>query len=419
MLDDPNEKLVLSRRALLVLGTLASASEVVSRTRIVGLSWFRRGQDFAGQTEKRSACIFWNARARQLVMEYRQDPVYASRTYALLSLAQAIAGQAASDSDVVRKNGDFASEIVNASVSAASISFLASSFPREIDEDENIQRVISGLQALRLNSENIKSVIALGVDNASLVIDHRATDGADREIEVNPPRGRKFWYSLENRPPVRPYWGSVKTLCIGSIQNYLPAPPPEIYSPEFKAALKDVRQKSSNATPDQQAMIQHWADSIGTPTPTGHWNLLACDYLSNSEKNETERANVLALLNIAMFDAGVVCWATKYKYWLARPSQVDKTIVVRLKVPNFPSYISGHSTFSSAAAAVLSHFFNSESKALKTMANQASDSRVLCGIHYKFDCQVGLQVGHKIGEDTVKRLTSSQSLLELLEHQSG
>jgi PAP2 superfamily protein len=415
MLDDPNEKLVMSRRALLVLGTLASASDVLSRTRIAGLSWSGRGQDFAGQTEKRSACIFWNTRARRLVMEYRQDPVYASRTYALLSLAQAIVGQAAFDSDVVRRNGDFASEIVNAGVSAASIRFLSSSFPREVDEDENIERVTTGLKAAGLNSENIKSVIALGVDSGSLVIDRRATDGADQEVKVNPPKGRAFWYSMENRPPVRPYWGSVKTLCINSTADYFPGPPPDIDSPEFKAALEEVRQISSNAIPAQEAMIEHWADSIGTSTPTGHWNLLACDYLSNSEMNETERTNILALLNIAMFDAGVACWSTKYKYWLARPSQVDKKIVVRLKVPNFPSYTSGHSTFSSAAAAVLSHFFNGESKALETMANQASESRVVCGIHYKFDCQAGLQVGHQIGQYTVKRLTSSQSLLELLE----
>lgn len=416
---DTNNKSVISRRKLLVLGTLASASEVLSRTRIATLSKFSRAEDSASQTEDNSACIYWNARARQLVSSYGQDPVYASRTYALLSLAQSFAAHTASNSDVVAKNRNLTPEILAAGVSTASIHFLSSSFLGETDNEENIQRVISRLKSSGLNSKDIKSVIELGIDSASLVINRRAADGADQEVEVSPPKGAAFWVSMEDRPPVRPYWGNVKTLCVGPIQKYAPGPPPNIYSSEFKAALAGVRQKSSKVTPAQEAMIQLWADGSGSSTPSGHWNLIACNYLSKSEKSENDRANILALLNIAMFDAGVACWSTKFKYWLARPSQLDAKILVRVKIPNFPSYFSGHSTFSGAASAVLAHFFNKETNAFKTMANQASESRVLCGIHFKFDCETGLRVGRQIGEYTVNTLTSSQSLLELLEHRSG
>ena len=415
MLDDANDKSVISRRTLLVLGTFASASEVLSRTRIARLWPSGEGADSGSQTDNNSACIYWNVRARQLVLDHQQDPVYASRTYALLSLAQGIAAHVASTSDIFIKNGKFASEIVNASVSSASIHFLSSSFPRAIDHDESIQKVICGLKSSGLNWENIKGVIEFGADSSRQVIRSRSADGADQEVAVSAPTGPGCWFPMEDLPPVRPYWGNVKTLCIDAILKYVPGPPPQIDRPEFKTALAEVRRISGQVTPHQEELIKYWADGIGTPTPSGHWNLIACNYLSKSKKSESQRAKILALLNIAMFDAGVVCWATKYKYWFARPSQIDPTISVRLKIPNFPSYFSGHSAFSAAASAVLGHFFKSESKAFKTMAKQASESRVHCGIHYKFDCEAGQRAGNQIGEYTVTSLNSSQSLVHLLQ----
>lgn len=382
---------------------------------MASLSSLRESGDLAGQTETKSACIYWNARARQLVSRYGQDPVYASRTYALLSLAQGISAHIASQSDVVKKNEKFLPAIVNSGVSAASIHFLSSAFPGAVNHDESIQGVISDLKSSDLSSDKIEAVIKIGIDTASLVINRRAADGADQEVEVIPPEGPGCWISMEGRRPIRPYWGKVKTLCAGAIQQYVPGPPPNIQSSEFKAALREVRQISTKVTPAQEAIIQFWADGVGSATPTGHWNLIACNYLGKSEKSEAECATILALLNIAMFDAGVACWSTKYKYWLARPSQLDAKIPVRLRIPNFPSYFSGHSAFSSAASVVLTRFFGNESKALKTMAIQASESRVLCGIHYKFDCEAGLRVGREIGEHSVKTLASSQSLVQLLE----
>jgi hypothetical protein len=415
MLDDTKDKLLINRRAMLVLGSLASASEVFSRTGVARLSESFARYDFAGGLkENKSACIYWNARARQLVSEHRLDPVYASRTYALLSLAQAIAAQSAVNSSVVSNNRNFERAIINAGVSAASIRFLSLSFPTAVDHNTSIQQVATDLRSSGLNGKNIEKIIEPAVEIASRVVDRRAGDGSDSQIEINAPKGRACWYSMDGLPAVRPNWGSVKTLCVDAIDRFVPGPPPDIDSAEFKAALIDVKRRSSRVTRDQKAMIDYWADGVGTATPSGHWNLIGCNYLSDTQKNETERANILAVLNIAMFEAGIACWGTKFKYWFARPSQVDPTIVVSLKVPNFPSYFSGHSAFSGAASTVLSHFSN-KPNTFKAMANAASQSRVLCGIHYKFDCDTGLRVGREIGEHTVKTLASSQSLAELLE----
>jgi membrane-associated phospholipid phosphatase len=72
-------------------------------------------------------------------------------------------------------------------------------------------------------------------------------------------------------------------------------------------------------------------------------------------------------------------------------------------VPNFPSYISGHSTFSGAAAEVLSHIIPGRASSYRAMAQEASMSRMYGGIHYRSDCQTGLEVGKKIAAYAVAK----------------
>jgi membrane-associated phospholipid phosphatase len=74
-----------------------------------------------------------------------------------------------------------------------------------------------------------------------------------------------------------------------------------------------------------------------------------------------------------------------------------------LGTPNFPAYTSGHSTFSSAAAEVLSYFFTSEATQFRKWAEEAAMSRVYGGIHYRFDAITGLSQGKKVGTYSVNR----------------
>ena len=102
-------------------------------------------------------------------------------------------------------------------------------------------------------------------------------------------------------------------------------------------------------------------------------------------------------MNCALADAGVACWDAKYHYNLMRPSQADTAISLAVPLPNFPSYPSGHATFSGAAASVLGYFFPQESDSLQRMAEAAAQSRVDGGIHYDFDGSEGLELGRRIG----------------------
>jgi hypothetical protein len=99
-----------------------------------------------------------------------------------------------------------------------------------------------------------------------------------------------------------------------------------------------------------------------------------------------------------MMDAAVACWDAKYFYFNPRPSQIDPRIKTTTGLPNFPSYTSGHSTFSGAAATILGHIIPSKATDYTNMAREASLSRMYAAIHYRSDCEKGLEAGNKIGE---------------------
>lgn len=220
-------------------------------------------------------------------------------------------------------------------------------------------------------------------------------------------RGEIPWMSMElpKRPPMLPLFGKVKAFLFDSATavSLRPGPPPSTGSAQFKAETEEVYRISSNATREQLRIVHFWADGIATPTPPGHWNAIAAADFIGRRFSEVRWARNLALLNMSMMDAAIICWDTKYYYFNPRPSQVDPRIKTLTGLPNFPSYISGHSTFSGAAAAILGHIIPERAAAYSAMANEASDSRILGGLHYRSDCEVGLQVGGRIGGYAVER----------------
>jgi membrane-associated phospholipid phosphatase len=178
--------------------------------------------------------------------------------------------------------------------------------------------------------------------------------------------------------------------------QFRPPPPPAFGSPEFAAAVAEVRRFADTRTPGQLRFALFWADGAGTVTPPGHWNVIAADLIERYRLDERRAAHALALLNMAQMDAGIACWDAKYVYWLIRPSQVDPGIRLAVPLPNFPSYVSGHAAFSGAAAEVLAALFPAERRRLRAMAEEAAMSRLYGGIHYRFDSDRGLELGRKI-----------------------
>jgi membrane-associated phospholipid phosphatase len=292
-------------------------------------------------------------------------------------------------------------------------------FPTEISYIQ--QMVTEEEEAAILSGANVRSDVAagdaLGRQVASVFIARGKVDNVSKAVGT-PAQWAQFvttaladgqtpWYSLETpaRNPMLPFFGNVKPFLFDSatVIALRPGPPPAATSDEMKAQIAQEKAYITNASRDQMSIVQFWADGAGTYTPPGHWNAIAEEDFITQNYSEVRWARNMALLNMSLMDAAIVCWNTKYYYFNPRPTQLDPSIKTLTGIPNFPSYISGHATFSAAAATILGHIVPARAAAYTAMAQQASDSRMYSGIHFSIDCSTGLQVGQAVGAHAVSR----------------
>lgn len=220
-------------------------------------------------------------------------------------------------------------------------------------------------------------------------------------------RGEIPWISQEvpKRPPMLPLFGKVTPFLFdaNTTATLRPGPPPLTGSEQMKKETAEIKDLVDHPTRERIRIVQFWADGVATSTPPGHWNAIAIQDFLSKNFSEVRWARNLALLNMSQMDAAIVCWDTKFTYFNPRPSQLDPSIKTLTGLPNFPSYISGHSTFSGAAAEILGYIVPERANAYQAMAQEASVSRMYGGIHYRSDCEVGLVTGKKVGAYAVAR----------------
>jgi membrane-associated phospholipid phosphatase len=306
-------------------------------------------------------------------------------------------------------------DAVEAGVNAALLTLL---FPTSVNEinAKAAEQQQAALLAGRASPSDIAAGIALGQAVAAVFAARAANDGMKAAggtpaiwqslADTTTARGEIAWISQDGppRPPMLPLFGQVKAwmLTPTDIINERAAPPPSTSSTQMKTETAEVLNTVNNLTPDQLATVYKWADGVSTPTPSGHWDAIAAPYISAASYSEVRASRVYALLNMALHDAGVACWDTKYFYFNPRPSQLDPNIKTQTGLPNFPSYVSGHSDFSAAASDVLSYLFPSGATYFQQQMQEAAMSRLYGGIHYRSDITVGMAQGQRIGEYTVR-----------------
>lgn len=304
-------------------------------------------------------------------------------------------------------------------LSGVTVELLKLLFPTEIAyidakaEEEKLYRIISGANV----RSDVEAGIILGRKIAAKFIARAGTDGAGAAIGTpaiwaqletqTAATGETPWKSLDipARPPMLPLFGKVKSFLMtpAMVVASRPIPPPSTKSVEFAKELAEIKNFSNNATKERMQIVTFWADGVGTYTPPGHWNAIAAEAFVVENYSEVRWARNMALLNIALMDAAISCWDAKYTYFNPRPSQMDSSIKTTTGIPNFPAYVSGHSTFSGAACTVLSHIIPAKSAGFKALAKQASDSRMFGAIHYRSDCEKGLILGETVGGFAVTR----------------
>ena len=362
------------------------------------------------------------------------NPPYAARAYSYVSAAQFDALKAAwhfkylynrpSPSDVdggvralLPTNGLPAYPSEAAVLSGVTAELLKLLFPTNVEEigrkaaEQREAALLSG----RATASDLAAGLALGNAVAALFTARAATDGM-RTAGGSPAlfaalaaaataRGEIPWRSLESppRPPMLAAFGSVRAWMMtpADILNERPAPPPSTSSALMAREVEEVRNAVRKPSREQIALVYKWADGLSTPTPPGHWNVIAAPHIAAAGFSEVRTARAYALLNMSLHDAAVACWDAKFAYYNPRPSQMDPRIRTIIGLPNFPSYTSGHSTFSAAAAEVLSYLFPAAAGEFHAQKDEAAISRLYGGIHYRSDIEVGKDHGSRVGGYTV------------------
>lgn len=245
---------------------------------------------------------------------------------------------------------------------------------------------------------------ALGRAVAQRVVDRAMLDGAAQQWTGTVPTGAGMWRPTPPRlvqSPFDPLAGSWRTWVIPTGNAFRLPPPPEVGSTRFTTDLNELLALANGGrTPQQIEAARYWA----TDAPSIRWELFIEDEIASHRLSVPHAARARAYLSTAMYDAFIACWDSKFAYWLARPVTMDPTLKTVFSTPPFPSYPSGHSTQSSAAAEVMAELFPDRAAFYAAKGEEASLSRVWAGVHYRFDVEQGEALGKRVGEAVVARM---------------
>jgi hypothetical protein len=301
----------------------------------------------------------------------------------------------------------------------------------------------------------------IGVQAADAVIAARAGDGSNQAggyadttgyTPTNPP-GQLTWQPLPGQSFAVPHWQQVTPFALSSASQFLP-PGPTVKKSDgsYDKAIKDIISYSAKLDDQTKARAEYWADGPKSEQPPGHWMLFAGAISRKNSQTIDQDAKLNFAVSNALLDAGIAAWHAKRRYDFIRPitavrtTQAGKTIKAwagpgqgtkvipaeqfrsYIPTPPFPDYVSGHSTFSAAAAQVIRTFTGSDTLNLTSTfaagssfvepgsvpaapvqlgwssftaaAGEAGLSREYGGIHFRDADAHGLNLGRAIGTNT-------------------
>ena len=347
--------------------------------------------------------IGWQQQARALAGAARMSPLAAARLYAALSVAEYRAvssvGGPVGDGELpengVGKGGRSAFEAGRGAVAGASVRVLSFFFPAAAQSLDERARAEGEAGPGNVHPQFTRG-FAIGQSAGDAMVERLKNDRFTTPWTDTVPKGPGKW--IANGAPAGATFGGVRTYFLESGSQFRSAPPPTFGSPAFVAATNEIRTIATTRTPAQTASAIYWDFPAGTFTPIGYWDLVVADYVEAYSLDERAATYAFALTTAAMMDALIGCWDAKYFYWTLRPSQADPAITLTFGLPNHPSYPSGHSCASAAAATVLTDLFPARASELATWVSEAGLSRMYAGIHYRFDIDAGRELGQAVGQ---------------------
>jgi membrane-associated phospholipid phosphatase len=293
----------------------------------------------------------WTAVALDLVKRTRRNPVRAGRALALFHAAMADAVVAAWDAKATyprprpaelepgllqqgvinRGLSTFPSE--HAAVAGAAATVLTYLFPEEPADRiaaQATEAANSRLYAGASYRSDMDAGLELGRAIGARAVARGRADGSAAEWNGSGRlEGDGYWVPTPPRytvDPLEPLAGRWKPWVLSSGDSLRPPPPPAWGSPEFQAQLDAVREATSQRTPEQADAAYFWAGNDGTVTPAGIWLEIARDLIQRDALDAPRAARALVVASVAMADAFISCWDTKYAYWSIRPISADLSL---------------------------------------------------------------------------------------------
>jgi hypothetical protein len=368
---------------------------------------------------------------------------------------------------------------VRAAIAQAAHDTLIIMFPSQTASFDEALRI--DLQSV-LNRQHRRQGIAIGALAAVGILAMRSDDGAAHaeprmDIDFVPSQEAGKW----RQDPISlipialgANWGHVRPFVLQAPEQFRIPPPPSMESEEYAQAYDEVKRLGGDGittptsrTADQTMAGIYWAYD-GTPSlcaPPRLYNQITATIAKQQGSNAMQLARLLALVNVAMADAGIASWESKYYYQFWRPIGGMREADVGMGptgagdgnpltiadpnfmplgapasnlhgpnfTPPFPSYPSGHATFGGALFQVLRRFYRTDDIPFtfvsdeyngettdntgairplipRSFANlsQAEEengqSRIYLGIHWSFDKSEGITQGEQIGDYVVDRL---------------
>ena len=385
-----------------------------------------------------SVAIAWFELAAQLVEAERWSPPVASRAFGIAGVAlyetlvpgmrgaRALAGQLRDWPGAVQARGPCHwPTVVNAAMASTWRGLFAGAAPATMARLEALARDTAAGFAAPLPPGIEARSVAQGETVSRAVLAWAALDGfATLHGCVHTAlEGPGLWQPTAPgfAPALEPCWGDLRPFVLGDASACDPGPPPPFSTAEgtpFMNEVHEVYATSLQLTPEQSAIAHFWADGPGTVTPPGHSIAIANQILAQRAARLDQAAETYARLGIAVADAFISCWRSKYRYDLLRPitcirNTLDPNWNPLLLTPPFPEYPSGHSVQSGAAAAVLTALFGDLSftdhtheargfaprhfASFDAAAQEAALSRLYAGIHYRSAIERGLEQGRCVG----------------------
>ena len=376
--------------------------------------------------------IQWNTIALE-TMQPAYDPMIASRIFAMVHIAMhdALNNIAPIYDTYALEQQDKKADPI-AALSAAAYTVLVESFPAKKDQlDLALANAIKDVESADAKERGL----ALGTIAGNAIVALRKDDGAFQNpiAEINNPLEPGLYQPVPPTPIVyAPFWATLKPFGLTSPTQFRIVPMPALTSTEYTEDFTEVKAKgakeNSTRTATETTIANFWYEfsEIG-------WNRVTATAAVNKNLDLLATARLFALVNIALADSYIAGWDSKFHYNFWRPytavraaatdgndnTDADLTWESLMNTPPVHDYPSTHSTLGNAAASVLNELVGSNIGFTMTSssaelanstrsftnfthaATENADSRVYAGLHFRFSCDRGLELGKRIGDYTV------------------